>query len=85
MSLLEISAIFHISGSLFILFTLSTIINILFGDIIIKKLKLDEKFPRFLRLKKFTRFILIWNFFLIFMVLLTIIFINATVLYTYWF
>jgi len=89
MSTLEISAIMHISGALFILFTLFTVISILFGDILILKLKLEEKYPKFARLihlrQKVTIFSLIINFSLIFLVLIIIIFINFYALYYIWF
>ena len=87
MSTLEISAIMHISGALFILFTLFTVISILFGDILI--LKLEEKYPKFARLihlrQKVTILSLIVNFSLIFLVLIIIIFINFYALYYIWF
>ncbi len=84
MSTLEISVIMHISGALFILFTLFTVISILFGDILI--LKLEEKYPKFARLihlrQKVTILSLIVNFSLIFLVLIIIIiFINLYALY----
>lgn len=85
MSTLEISAITHISGAIFILFALFTIICIIYGDMLIIHFKLEERFPklaRFIRLRrKFQQFYLFLNFSLIIVVLFVIIFINLSIFF----
>lgn len=84
MSTLELGAVVHLSGSLFILFSIMSIISIIFGDELVKYLKLEEKFPRLARFieirRKFRYYYLILNFTLIILVLLTIIYLNLFVL-----
>lgn len=83
MSTLELGAVVHISASLFILFSLGSIISIIFGDELIKLFKLEEKYPRLARFieirRKFRFYYLIWNFFLIILVLFALIYVNLLV------
>lgn len=59
----------HISGALTILFCLSSIISVLWGNFLIEYFRLDERFPslsRFISLrKKFTNYFLILDVLLI--------------------
>jgi len=86
MSIEEIGAVVHISGSLFLLFSIFTIISILFGNTIIEKYNLEKRFPKLAKLfqlrKKATKYSLILNFSLIILVLLIIISLNVYILYT---
>jgi len=80
---LEIGAIVHISGSLFILFSLVSIISIIFGDELLLYFNLENKYPKLARFiqirRKFRYYYLIWNFLLIILVLLTIIYVNLLI------
>jgi hypothetical protein len=80
---LEIGAIVHISGSLFILFSLVSIISIIFGDELLLYFNLENKYPklaRFIQIRRKLRYYyLIWNFLLIILVLLTIIYVNLLI------
>jgi len=89
MSLIETGAIMHISGALFILFSLFTIISILFGNMIIERYNLEKRWPKLARLiqlrNKVTKYSLILNFSLIILVLLVFIFFNFYFFYFFLF
>jgi hypothetical protein len=80
----QLGAIVHISGSLFILFCLFTIISIIYGDRLIIYFNLEEKFPKLAKYiqlrRKYLEFNLILNITLIILVLLSIIYINMLIL-----
>jgi hypothetical protein len=73
-------AIVHISGSMFILFSLISIISIFYGDKLIIFFDLENRFPKitkFIKIRrKFQQFYLLMNIGLIFIVLAIIIYIN---------
>jgi len=73
-------AIVHISGSMFILFSLISIISIIYGDKLIIFFDLENRFPKiakFIKIRrKFQQYYLLMNIVLIIIVLLIIICIN---------
>ena len=73
-------AIVHISGSIFILFSLITIISIFYGDKLIVFFDLENRFPKIAKFiqirRKFQQFYLLMNIGLIIIVLLLIIYLN---------
>jgi hypothetical protein len=73
-------AIVHISGSMFILFSLISIISIFYGEKLILFFNLENKFPKianFIQIRrKFQQYYLLMNISLITIVLLIIIYIN---------
>lgn len=76
-------AIVHISGSMFILFCLISIISIFYGEKLIIFLDLEKRFPKvanFIQIRrKFQQYYLLMNILLIFIVLAIIIYINILV------
>lgn len=76
-------AIVHISGSMFILFSLISIISIFYGDKLIIFFDLENRFPKIAKFiqirRKFQQYYLIINIGLIFIVLLIMIYINIIV------
>jgi hypothetical protein len=84
MSTLELGAVVHLNGSLLILFSLMSIISIIFGDELLKYLKLEEKFPRLARFieirRKFRYYYLILNFLMIIFVLVVFLYLNFLIL-----
>jgi hypothetical protein len=81
----QLGALGHLSLSIFILLCIISVITIIYGDYLIRYLKLEEKFPkiaRFIQLRrKFEHFYLLLNLSLIIIILLYIIYINLTILY----
>ena len=73
-------AIVHLSGSMFILLSLISIISIFYGEKLIIFFDLEKKFPKIAKFiqirRKFQQYYLLMNIGLIFIVLLIIIFIN---------
>lgn len=73
-------AIVHISGSMFILFSLLSIIFIFYGEILITYFDLENRFPKLTKFiqirRKFQQYYLLMNIGLIIIVLLLIIYVN---------
>jgi len=73
-------AVVHISGSMFILFSLFNIISIFYGDKLILFFNLENKFPKIAKFiqirRKFQQYYLLINIGLIVIVLLLIIYVN---------
>lgn len=73
-------AIIHISGSIFILFSLINIISIFYGEMLIKLFDLENRFPKIAKFiqirRKFQQYYLLMNIGLIAIVLVIIIYIN---------
>lgn len=80
----QLGAITHLSGSIFILFCIFTIINIIFGDRLIIYFKLEEKYTKIAKYiqlrRKFLEYSLILNITLVILVLFAIIYINMLIL-----
>jgi hypothetical protein len=80
MSMHQKLAYIHISGSFFILLSLLSIISIFYGDYLIIKLNLENKFPRlakFIQLRrKFQHFYILLDVIISIIILLIIIYIN---------
>src|SRR5271154_1228510 len=81
----QLSAVGHISASIFILLCLLSIISVFYGDSLIKYFKLEEKYPklaRFIQLRRrLQQYYFTLNIFLIILTLFFIIYINISVLY----
>ena len=73
-------AIVHISGSMFILFSLINIISVFYGDKLIKFFDLENRFPKIAKFiqirRKLQQYYLLMNIGLIIIVLVIIIYIN---------
>lgn len=80
MSVEQNLAFITISGSFFILLTMFSIISIFYGDYLIIKLNLENKFPRLAKIiqlrRKFRQFYLLSNIIIIILILLIIITFN---------
>jgi hypothetical protein len=80
-----LSAVGHISASIFVLLCLLSIIAALFGDFIIKYLKLETNFPKiakYIQLRRqFQTYYIVFNIILIVIVLLYVIFTDLYVLF----
>jgi hypothetical protein len=78
-------ALVHILVSIFIFFSLFSIIGIFYGDTLIRYLNLEEKYPklaRFIQLRrKFQQYYFILNIFLIFIALSSVIFVNLLIFF----
>ena len=76
----QIAALLHLSTSFLILICITSIIGIVYGDILIKYLKLEERYPRLAKFivlrRKFQQFYLFTHFFIILMTLFALIYIN---------
>ena len=76
----QIAALLHLSTSFLILICITSIIGIVYGDILIKYLKLEERYPRLAKFivlrRKFQQFYLFIHFFIILMTLFALIYIN---------
>ena len=85
LSVEQLGAVAHASSALFILICLFNIISIVYGNIFLDTLKLEEKYPKIGRIirirKKFAHFHLILNFSLIIITLLGILYVNYLVLF----
>jgi hypothetical protein len=83
LTLMQTGALVHIILSIFILFCLFTIIGIFYGDILIKYFILEEKYPKLAKFiqirRKFQQYYLLLNILLIFIALLSIIYVNILV------
>ena len=79
-------AILHISGSIFIILSIYSILLIFLGDSLINYFNLEEKYPKianFIKIRrKFQKYYITLNVIIILLVLLTIIYINLTILFT---
>jgi len=79
-------AILHISGSIFILISLYSILLIFLGENFIKFFNLEEKYPKianFINIRrKFQKYYISFNIIIIVFILLTIIYINFSLLLT---
>lgn len=77
-------AVVHISGSVFIIITLLSIVSIFYGDQLILYFKLEERFPRFAKYiqlrRKFQNYYILTSLLIIFTILIIIIFLNIEVL-----
>ncbi|SRR5882762_2028791 len=84
LNLEQVGLVAHITTSIFIIVCLLNILSVLMSDFLIKYFELEKKFPKlsiFLQLRrKFQTFYLILNFFLIFITLITLIYIDFRVL-----
>ncbi len=84
LSFLETYAIVHLSAVVLIFLSLTSIISIFYGEIIITKLQLTTRFPRLTKIielrRKFQQFYLITNILTILVVLLAITFVNILIL-----
>jgi hypothetical protein len=73
-------AIVHISGSIFILFSLFTLISIFYGDKLIRFFDLENRFPKLAKFiqirRKFQQYYLLINISLMIVILLLIIYVN---------
>ena len=80
----QLRAVTHISGSIFIICCISAIVLAIFGDKIILKLDLENRYPKLSKIIKLRRKIyeynIIFNILLIFMVLVAIIYLNILIL-----
>jgi hypothetical protein len=80
----ELGAIGHISMSIAILFCLGSLVSVFYGDTLIIKFKLEERFPRlakFIQLRrKFQQYYFLYNVIFIVLILLYVIYINLCVL-----
>lgn len=80
-------AVVHISGSLFILFSLINIISIFYGEKLIFYFDLENKYPKITKFiqirRKFQQYYLLINLILIISVLLIIIIINIFLFMSY--
>jgi len=79
-------AILHISGSIFIIISLYSIMLIILGDFFIKYFNLEERFPKianFIKIRrKFQNYYILINVIIIVLILLIIIYINFSLLLT---
>ena len=84
LSMLETLAVVHLSSSVLILLSLTSIISIFYGEVIIKKLRLEEKFPKLVKIielrRKFQQFYLWINILTIFVVILVVSYVNILIL-----
>nr|YP_009463030.1 hypothetical protein [Pleurotus citrinopileatus]AUW35273.1 hypothetical protein [Pleurotus citrinopileatus] len=82
----QLGAVVHISGSIVIFYCMMSVIFTIYGDKLIIKLELENKYPKiakFIRIRrKFLEMTMIYNIFLIFCVLGVIIYINYLILMT---
>ena len=80
----QLLAVTHISGSIFIIYCIIAIVLAIFGDKIILKLDLENRYPKLSKIIKLRRKIyeynIIFNILLIFMVLVAIIYLNILIL-----
>lgn len=87
LNFIELGALSHIVSSLFILFCIINIISIIYGDFIIKYLKIENRFPRIAKYiemrRKFQYYYLFINLLLIIITLLALIYINYLVFIKY--
>jgi hypothetical protein len=83
LNIVQSLAIVHISGSIFILFSLFNLISIFYGEILIKYFDLENKFPKIAKFiqirRKLQQYYLLINIGLIIIVLVIIIYINIIV------
>ena len=83
LSMLETLAVVHLSSSVLILLSLTSIISIFYGEVIIKKLRLEEKFPKLVKIielrRKFQQFYLWINILTIFVVILVVSYVNILI------
>jgi hypothetical protein len=81
----QLGAVGHISMSFVVLLCLSSLVTVFYGDTLILKFKLEERFPRlakFIQLRrKFQQYYFFWNVFIIVFILFFVIYINICVLY----
>jgi hypothetical protein len=84
LNLEQVGLVAHITTSIFIIVCLFNILSVLMSDFLIKYFELETKFPKlsiFLQLRrKFKTYYLILNFLLIFITLITLIYIDFRVL-----
>nr|YP_010192414.1 hypothetical protein LK379_mgp08 [Amanita sinensis]QZN08151.1 hypothetical protein [Amanita sinensis] len=80
----QLGAFAHLSSSIFMLLCLFSIITIVYSDFLINSFKLEEKYPKLSRIlkirKMFQQYYLFINFILIFLTLVTLIYINFKIL-----
>ena len=80
----QLLAVTHISGFIFIIYCIIAIVLAIFGDKIILKLDLENRYPKLSKIIKLRRKIyeynIIFNILLIFMVLVAIIYLNILIL-----
>lgn len=85
LTLHQLAALTHLLAAIFIFTCLFSVIVIIYGDILLKYLNIEDRYPRigsFIKLRrKFQQFYLFINLFLIIITLLAIIFINLYALY----
>ncbi len=85
LSLLEVSALFHILGSLLILITAFNILSVFFSNEIIKFFNLESKYPKlakFFQLRRlFQKYYLLWNISILFITCIATICIDMLVFY----
>lgn len=85
LSLEQLLAVNTISGSIFILFCISTIITTIYGDRLIIYFNLETIFPKLANLiklrRKFLDYYLIFNLFLMVLVLVYMIYLNSLMLF----
>ena len=84
LSLLEESAFFHILIMLTMIFIMSNIYSVLFGNEIIRIFKLEEKFPKlnkFFQFLKFQRYYLILNLVYFIVVVSFVLFLDILILF----
>lgn len=84
LTLEQLGALAHLFSAFSILFSLISIITIVYSNMLLEFFKIEEKFPklaRYIRIRqKFQQYYLFLNFLIIILILLALIFINFTVL-----
>ena len=84
LTLEQLGALAHLLSAISIFFCLSSIITIIYSNMLLNYFKIEEKFPRLARYirirQKFQQYYLFINFLIIILILLALIFINYTVL-----
>ena len=87
LDLIHTFAIIHILGSLSLIFILFSITTIFYGDYLIRRFDLENKYPKLAKWielrRRFQHYSLLWNLFLASMVILTILIFNTWIFIIY--
>ena len=85
LTVIEQGALGHLLASIFLFLCLTNIMSIIYGDLLIRYLKLEEKFPKLAKYiqlrRKFQQYYLFLNFILIISTLLLIFYVNASIFF----
>ena len=86
LSLEELACLFNIFGLLAILFAINSITSVYFGDKLLSRFKLEERFPKLAKYiqkrQQLRNYWFIWNLVFIYLVVLTFLFINIKMFIT---